>query len=199
MKQHLEFLQLRLDAIKKRIARTDDYKEMRVLEKMIAEITAESEEETVLPETTIVEEENKLRFSDPTPEPTLHQVIVNNGRKTYKKDMENSPVAQLKHGERIPFVYDLVEEIAKSNGGEISIPKLMEILKQDYGMIWEDLDKDGKAKNGRISSYINLYNEDHIDDQRLELFPKKEPGKTRVRRYEKVIYVGKERLSIVNG
>ncbi len=176
MKDTIEFLKNRLEVIKKRVVASNDYKEMKVLERMIEELEAPiSHQEQAIPQM-----------------PSATKFKRTSG---YSKDMNNSPAKEMPHGRRISGIYGIVEKIVRENGGEMEIPLIVEFLKEDYGMKWKDVDKNGeeKSSSSRISTYINKYNERHIDDQILQLLPAAPLGKSRPRKYTKVVLINKQR------
>lgn len=174
MNHNLEFLTLRLEAAKKRLAGSDDYKEIKVLEKIVEEIISAGKR---------------------GPYGKKNVRLIKVGRKNFKKDSTNSPGAHISQGSRINYVYNLVEEITKKYGGEIEVDNLVDILKNEYHLVWKDISKNGKDKKGRITTYIRIYNNTHGDDQRLGLWPEATPGAKRVWRYTKIVYTGKESLA----
>lgn len=116
--EHIEFLKTRLTVIEKRIAATEDYKEMKVLKKIISELSGMQQLSLPISDTPIM----------PVGVPKIERTTG------YTKDMQNSPVPHLGHGKRIPYVYNIVEQVVKEHGGELEIDKLQQILRDTHGM-----------------------------------------------------------------
>lgn len=161
------------------------YQDSRALKRMIADEEAKQqtpeerfrlkqEEEKIAPVKFLHEEEPKLVKGD-------------NGRSTgWTKDMDSSPVAHLRVGERIRTVYDLVEKFVKELGGEASVDDISEHLEVFHNIKWE--------KGKRFTNYISLFNYTKPDEQTLELLPQQLPGKRQM--YKTVKYIGRERLAV---
>ncbi len=182
MTTNIEFLKNRLSVIKKRIASTDDYKEMKVLERMITELE--------VADTLSVASNSVAPKSSDAP----RRVDVKTKRGFFPRDTEASVAAHVASGSRIVYIYETVEKIVKEHGGKIAVDKLEGILEKDYGMDWTTPRGD-RNERPHVCSYLGIYNKHHEDDQRLVAFPQRKEGKIRVRRYTHVQYVGKERLN----
>lgn len=110
------------------------------------------------------------------------------------RDSGNSLAAEAKHGERTLVAYNKIEEIVKGLGGEASLSDIKDHLEALYDTTWTDFD--GRGKDSRIASTIATYANLYPDNITLDLLPKAKPGHKRVRKYERVRYIGKEVLSV---
>lgn len=162
MNSNLEFLKERLETAKRRVAASDDYKEMKVLEKIINELGQY---------TPLKEEPKKMKGG-------------------FTKNEENSPVAEIRRGGRIKYVYKLIEGIVYNNDKSIEIGALEKILKIEHNI---DMVGKGSNQSSNIPSYINIYNKAHPDAQHLFLWPQKKPGEKRVGKYTHITYLKKRK------
>ena len=103
-----------------------------------------------------------------------------------KKDMNNSPAAELPRGKRQEFMYELIEQIVQDKGGEAEIKEVERIIKEDWNLPWQENDRDN-----RVVGYVLNYNKRNEDNIRLGLWPNREEGQKRVKRYEKVVLLKK--------
>lgn len=177
MNSNIQFLKERLELVERRIASTDDYKEMKVLKRMIAEL-----------------EGTPIAIS-PQTNSNVHDIKAPRVG-GYHKDMDNSPAAHIPHGRRASYIYDLIEEYLRGKGGVGEIEDIARYLREEKGLTWADK---GKTSSSRISTYVSKYNELHTDDQRLQLYPPLTPGNKRVWKYTKVFYTGKQKVKNVEG
>lgn len=157
-------------------------------------------ESSLLPEyNKVVAQINELQLA---PRSAQGVTLVSDERKEkrevrggHTRDMSNGPAPDARHGEKISTVYERMEEVVKGHGGEIGMQDMVDHLRELYGMDW--VEEPGRSHHSRLVSYILAFNSRYPDDQRLALWPQKEEGAKRARRYEKVIYVGAERVAAV--
>jgi hypothetical protein len=190
---HLQFLKERLEsvsakvensaeylkyiALQKTVARTDEYKEMKVLQRMIAELSTEE----------VLSKPALFEFGENS---NLKQKQVRNYSASRNRDTEHTAVPHIEHGKRVSTIYDTAECIVKEHGGEMSVVELHERLAQEYEMKWD--------KSTRVTAYISCHNWTHPDDIRLVGRPEKLPHQKKSGGYKYIKYIkyiGKERLS----
>jgi hypothetical protein len=164
---HAQYLEDRIKKIELRIAQSDDYKELKILKRMLSEI-----KETPPPAEIIV--------------PELVKKYA--GREAYSKDMMHTPLPEIKHGERISFIYGSAEHVVKKAGGTMDIEEAQKKITEEFGATWDN--------TVRLTNYVSCYNNKYPDQQTLKLMPEKLPHQKRASKYMTLVYVGKERLSI---
>lgn len=184
MSTHIEFLKLRLATIEKRIAMTEDYKEMKVLKRMIAELEAL---EAAAKQS---DEFEKKKDKDNTVWPI--QVEKKKRKNVYDpsrtRDEDNSPVPELPRGERMTFIYEATEALLKRNGRQMDVKEIEQQLDIKHGIKWK--------KPASIQMYIWSYNTTHPENETLEVLLEARPGQNRkLAKYIK--YIGRQRLSAV--
>lgn len=104
----------------------------------------------------------------------------------FKKDINNSPAAELPWGKRQEFMYDLIEQIVQDRGGELEIKEIERTIREDHNLPWHKNDRDN-----RVVGYVLNYNKTNEDNIRLGLWPNRQEGQKRVKRYEKVVLIKK--------
>ncbi len=182
----LEFLRARIKEVEKRVAATEDYKELKVLRKMLADLSPKITISAREPEEN-VEVEAKVKAQEYVP---LHfpKPAVKSARRSSGHDLDNSPLVSIAFGGRMRYIYEKVEDLVKQSGGSMSLDDITEYLKLEYNLEF--------TSERTVANYINLFNSNPSteDEATLECFPKPAAGKIKVKKYTSVVYVGKERL-----
>ena len=180
MLDHIKFLEERYQEVKKKVVSSPDYKEMKALEVVLSRM--EKTEEPKLPD------KSKLNIIY---EPSGQK---RDGGNTHKEhDPDNSPAKNIRWGERMARTYDLVEKVVIENNGIIDFKVLIDHLTDVHDLHWDD--KGEGPTQTRIVSYIQMYNKNNPHDIRLHLLPERAEGVLKIRKYEQVVYVGKQRVA----
>ncbi len=186
VEHYIKILEERKQEAQQRVANSDAYKEYKLLKTMIEDLRREK----------VPEKPTKYAVAEPLLTlaiPMAPAARKKSSRGGYSKDMDKSPVPHIRFGQRINYVYELIENIVKDNKGQVSIAELNEHLKEHYNELWENLLNTTK-KTGVIAAYIQMYNKHNEDNQRLSLVAKSFGQGGRANRWTKIIYNGKERL-----
>ncbi len=161
MSETITFLKERIAKAQRELENNPHFREMKILEKIISELSEpiKSSEEKVIQEEVL--------------------------RKT--KDFRNSPLPEMKYGERMPYIYNKVEELVKQSNGIAEVGVLVKRLRDEFGISW----KGDEATHTGLTNYIAGFNRNRPSIQRLELLPKKIEGK-KMKKYLYISYIGKE-------
>lgn len=177
----IDFLKERLATIKKRIAATQDYREMKLLERMIEEIEEEQEpEEFHLPEE--IKSPERIEAEE-----QLERRIA--GTEGYTRDINNTVAPNVPVGKRLEYIYDKTEEIVKAAGGRIKIKEAERKLSEMYGMVWDSGQK-------RLSTCLAGYKLLHPENYQLEFKRAFKPGTKRLV-IDDIYYTGPQRMQAV--
>jgi hypothetical protein len=168
----LQYLKERLVAVEKKVCLNEDYKEMKALRLVIEKVASEMVSTPAASHVFVDEELEKDRKS----------------REGAKHDSNNSPAANLPHGKRCAFIYNLAYKILSNGTGVASLAALEKQLEEEYGLKWQL--KEG-AQPVKLATYIYMYGVLNPEDNRLELLPRKLPGAVKAANYKQLAIAGK--------
>lgn len=160
MTSNLKFLKDKLQAVYDRVKSSDDYKEMMVLQKLVLELEGEQ-----APEKPKLQTRKKRTFT------------AKSGK-------------ILQHGNKVSYVYTLVNQIVTQENGAIEIDDLVRTLKKEYANVWRELGEDNLKRRASLVNYILIYNK--TEKKLLSLYPQKEVGAKKVNKYTGILAVQQE-------